>query len=640
MKKIILGTAGHIDHGKTTLMKALTGVDLDRLKEEKERGITIELGFTSLTLPGGQRVGIIDVPGHEKFIKNMVAGVGGIDIVLLVIAADEGVMPQTREHLDICRLLAIRKGLIALTKIDLVDSDWLEMVTEDIRQFVKGTFLDGAPVIPLSSATGQGIPELLSALERIVADIHERPASGILRLPIDRVFTMKGFGTVVTGTLMAGIVSVGDEVEILPAGITAKVRGIQVHNESAASVGAGLRTAINLQGTEKALIERGDVLTSPGTTLPTRRIDAWIDYLESASQPLKNRTKIRLHTGTSEIMGEVRVLHGEEIIPGESGFIQIILETPLVVFPHDRYVLRSYSPVHTIGGGEILDNLPGRHKRFSEEVIEHLNILKQGNLQEGVLVFCQEAGRKGLSGSQIQARLGMEPSRQQALIEELLCGGQIVSFSRDPLHITTPQTVKELEQRILEELKAYHSKNPLKMGMLREELRARLPYDTSPKLFSYVADKLAERKKIGLSKEYLFLSGRSPVLQDVQKDLQKKILDIYSKEALMPPTLKDLIEKLLVSEKEISGLLDLLVREGHLVKVSEELFFDAQAVQKLTGDVTSYLEKNGEITTQGFKELTGLSRKFMIPLFEYLDKARVTVRIGDKRVLRKVKSEK
>ncbi len=636
MKKVILGTAGHIDHGKTTLMKALTGVDLDRLKEEKERGITIELGFTSLTLPSGQIIGIIDVPGHERFIKNMVAGVGGIDMVLMVIAADEGVMPQTREHLDICQLLAIKRGLIALTKSDLVDDEWLALVQEDIRKAVQGTFLQQAPIIPLSSTTGKGIPDLLAALDTIVAAVRERPASGIVRLPIDRVFTMKGFGTVITGTLLAGTVSVGDEVEILPSSVRAKVRGIQVHNESAASVDAGVRTAINVQGIEKSQIERGEVLTTPGTLLPTRRVDAWIEYLATAPRPLKDRTRIRFHSGTAEVMGEALVLGGTELLPGQGGFIQLVLETPLVLLPHDRYVIRSYSPVHTLGGGEILDNLARRHKKKSDAITNRLPTLKNGTVRDALAIVCREAGFRGLAASQMQARLGLEPSRQQVLIEELAASGKITVFAKDPVEITAPQVIQELEQIVLKELADFHKKNPLKIGMLREELRARMPYATSAKLFSFVMDKLLSAGRVALSKEHLSLAGSSPTLQNAQKDLQKKILTCYEKAGLMPLTLKELLEQLHVAEKEAINLLGLLVREGLLMKVSEELYFDARAIHKLTGDVVAYLDKNNEITTQGFKDLTGLSRKFMIPLFEYLDKAKVTVRVGDKRVLRKI----
>ncbi len=635
MKKVILGTAGHIDHGKTTLMKALTGVDLDRLKEEKERGITIELGFTSLTLPGGQMIGIIDVPGHERFIKNMVAGVGGIDMVLMVIAADEGVMPQTREHLDICQLLAIKRGLIALTKSDLVDDEWLALVQEDIRKVVQGTFLEQAPIIPLSSTTGKGIPDLLAALDSIVAAVRERPSSGIARLPIDRVFTMKGFGTVITGTLLAGTITVGDEVEILPSSVRAKVRGIQVHNESAATVAAGVRTAINVQGIEKSQIERGEVLTTPGAMLPTRRVDAWIEYLATSPRPLKDRTRIRFHSGTAEVMGEALVLGGSELLPGQAGFIQLVLETPLVLLPHDRYVIRSYSPVHTLGGGEILDNLARRHKKKSDAITNRLPALKNGTVRDALVIFCREAGFRGLAASQMQARLGLEPPRQQVLIEELRATGKIAVFAKDPVEITAPQVIQQLEQLILKELADFHKKNPLKIGMLREELRARMPYDANARLFSFVMEKLLNAGSIILSKEHLSLAGSRPTLQDSQKDLQKKILTCYEKAGLMPLTLKELIEQLHVVEKEAVNLLGLLVRDGLLTKVSEELYFDSRAITRLTGDVVAYLDKNNEITTQGFKDLTGLSRKFMIPLFEYLDKAKVTVRVGDKRVLRK-----
>jgi selenocysteine-specific elongation factor len=637
MKKIILGTAGHIDHGKTTLMKVLTGVDLDRLKVEKQRGITIELGFTSLNLPGGQKIGIIDVPGHEKFIKNMVAGVGGIDIVLMVIAADEGVMPQTREHLNICQLLNIKKGLVALTKIDLVDQEWIALVQEDIRGVTNGTFLEGAPIIPLSSVTEQGLKDLLSALETLVTNIDDRPSSGIFRLPIDRVFTMRGFGTVITGTLIAGRIAVGEEVEILPAGHKAKVRGIQVHNESVTSVPAGLRTAINLQGVEKSTVVRGDVLTIPETALPTRRIDGWLEYLPVAPRPLKHRSKIRFHVGTSEILGEVLLLRSEEILPGKGDFIQLVLEKPVVVFPHDRYVLRSYSPMGTVGGGEILDNLPGRHKRFADDVIRRLEILKQGNTQQSLLLFCQEAGPRGLTFSQIQAHLGLEQAKQKALIEQMVSRGQILAFNKDPLQITLPDCVKELEKYIIKTLKDFHAQNPLKMGLLKEELKGRLPRDTNPKLFGFAVEKLAQVKKLHMSKEFLCLPDHKPVLKDRQKDLQKKILDLYHKGGISPPTRKEVLETLKVPEGEVLNLLKLLMQTGAVVKINDDLYYDNEFLTSIKATVTAHLEKKSEITAQEFRELTGLSRKFLIPLLEYFDKTKLTMRIGDKRILRREK---
>jgi selenocysteine-specific elongation factor len=349
-----------------------------RLKEEKERGITIELGFASLTLESGQKLGIVDVPGHEKFVKNMVAGAGGIDLVVLVIAADEGVMPQTREHFDICALLGIKNGLVALTKIDLVDSEWLDLVEEDVRGFLAGTFMEESPIIPLSVVTGEGFPEFLSTLDKTIMRIEAHPDTGLFRLPVDRVFTMKGFGTVVTGTLMSGKVNVGEAVEILPKRVTAKIRGIQVHNESVTVAEAGQRTAINLQGTERTQIPRGDILAHQGVFTPSNRFDIYFKYLSSADRKLKSRTLVRLHSGTSEIISRIILIGRDEMEPGETCHAQVVLGTPTVTMAGDRFVMRSYSPVWTIGGGEILDPLPGKHKRYSDSVLDDFNILRNG----------------------------------------------------------------------------------------------------------------------------------------------------------------------------------------------------------------------------------------------------------------------
>jgi len=373
MKQIILGTAGHIDHGKTTLIKSLTGVDLDRLKEEKERGITIQLGFTSLPLPSGQILGIVDVPGHEKFVRNMVAGVGGIDIVLFTIAADEGIMPQTREHLDICRLLKIKRGIIAVTKTDLVDDEWLQMVKDEVQEFVQGSFLENAATIPISSTTGQGIPSLLTALDTIAQEVEERTKEGIFRLPIDRIFTMKGFGTVVTGTLIAGTISIGDNTEILPEKITARVRGVQVHNQQVEKASAGLRTAINLQGVDKDSLARGSVLVPPRTIIPTSSIDVRLEHLPNAPKPLKNRSRIRFHSGTSEVLARPIFLDQDELPPGKSSFAQLKFEKPIVILPRDKFVIRSYSPIFTIAGGEVLDEVLISYSLYPEQVKLLLN---------------------------------------------------------------------------------------------------------------------------------------------------------------------------------------------------------------------------------------------------------------------------
>ncbi len=635
MKRIILGTAGHIDHGKTTLIKVLTGTDCDRLKEEKERGITIELGFASLTLPSGQKAGIIDVPGHERFVKNMVAGVGGIDAVMLIIAADEGVMPQTREHLDICRVLSIKKGLIVLTKTDLVDEEWIELVTADIQKFVKDTFLENSPVVPVSATSNTGIDRLLAALESLIAEIDERPALGMFRLPIDRVFSMKGFGTVITGTLRAGKISVGNEVEILPAKISAKIRGVQVHGTKADSAPAGVRTALNFQGIEKAAISRGDVVIRPGSILPAKKITAWFEHLEHSPRPLKNRTLVRFHAGTSEIISRVILLQSEELQPGDSGYIQIVPETPAVVLPHDRYVLRSYSPVYTIGGGEVLDNLPPKHKRFSEQTTVRLDILKKGDIVEALLLFCKEAGTNGLDLQQIQARCGLEAKKLQARLDSMLSKGEIVAFNKKPLQVTLPDIIRAIEKNVVDQLKAFHARNPLKPGLLKEEITAGLPRGTNPRLYSFVLDRLMQEERIRITKEFLSLPEHNTVLQGDQQDLKNNIQTLYKKGGHTPPTRRELIEQLNIQEKEAASILDLLVREGTLIKLNEDLLYNAEVLSRIVQQARTLMEKDGEMTIKNFKELTGLTRKFIIPLFEYMDKARITLRMGDKRVMRK-----
>ena len=370
MKQIILGTAGHIDHGKTSLIKALSGIDADRLKEEKERGITIELGFAHMALPSGELLGIVDVPGHEKFVKNMVAGATGIDIVVMVIAADEGVMPQTREHMEICTLLGVQHGMVVLTKVDMVDDEWLELVMEDVREFIQGTFLENAPILAVSSVNGQGIPEFIAQLDKLSQKVPERSASSIFRLPIDRVFTMKGFGTVITGTLISGHVNVGDPIMVYPWEITSKVRGIQVHNHSVNIAEAGMRTAINFQGLEKTAIQRGEVLSSPGALKSSYMVDVSLHFLSSNPKSIKNRTLVRFHTGTSEILGNLILLDSEELSPGDTAVAQLRLNTPVALVKEDRFVIRSYSPIRTIGGGEVLNPIPKKHKRLNDDTVK------------------------------------------------------------------------------------------------------------------------------------------------------------------------------------------------------------------------------------------------------------------------------
>jgi selenocysteine-specific elongation factor len=634
MKQIILGTAGHVDHGKTSLIKALTGVDLDRLKEEKERGITIELGFTSLTLPSGERLGIVDVPGHERFVKNMVAGVGGIDLVMLIIAADEGIMPQTREHLDICTLLNVRQGFIALTKTDLVDREWLQMVQEEIREFTRGTFLENRPIVPVSSSTMEVIPQLLAVLDQLVKEMADRKTGGILRLPIDRVFTIKGFGTVVTGTLVSGEVSVGDTIVVLPSGMKAKVRGIQVHNEKVEKATSGLRTAVNLQGVEKALLERGNVITVPELLQPTMRVDCHLTYLASAVKSLKNGARMRFHTGTMECESFITLLDRDELAPGERAFVQLRFDQPVVVLPHDRFVIRSYSPLSTAGGGEILDPLPIKHKRFSPEVLESLGVMQARHTEKIIEIYLRESKFQGKSIQELGARLGIHPQDLTVILQKMVENGSIILFDQDTFKAISRSHYEGLKRITLKELKSYHENNPLKKGILKEELKSKLPWVVEAKLYNHLLNILSQEGHLQMEKDKVWLSGYSPLLEGKQRETKEKIVKVYEESGLQPPTVKDLVSQLSGKEEEVKNILGLLAGEGTLMKVKEDLFFHEQAINRLREQLLAFLKSKGEIDAPQFKELSQVSRKYAIPLLEYFDSIKLTVRVGDKRILR------
>lgn len=634
MKHIVLGTAGHIDHGKTSLIKCLTGVDTDRLKEEKLRGITIELGFAPLILPGGQRIGIVDVPGHEKFVKNMVAGVGGIDIVLLTIAADEGVMPQTREHLEICSLLKIKNGLIALTKVDLVDEEWIELVKEDIEEFAKGTFLEGSPIIPVSSVTGEGVPSLLDALQSLCDKVEERSSEGLLRLPIDRVFTMKGFGTVVTGTLFSGSLSVGQAIEIIPSRIETKVRGIQVHNEAVESAVAGLRTALNLQGIDKFSVKRGEVLASPGTIVPTSLVDVYFEHLPSSPKPLKNRTRVRFHTGTSELLASIIFFDRDKLPPGEAAFARLKTESPAVTMHKDKFIIRSYSPVYTIGGGEILDSYPGKRKKFFKEILTDLRVFQDGNKEATIKTHVYNAGFGGLGVKDLQMRISISPSMLSALLQRLMTNRELVQFEKDTVKVVHQRIYDDLKETLLDRIEKYHVAYPMKEGISKEELKTKLPDDVDAKLFNQAIVQLTKSGKIVGEKNKLRLSDYSTILNESQEDIQRRIIEIYSREKLSPPVFKELVDRLSANASEVKNILDMLVEKGTLVKIKEEFFFHSDAVDKLTKALVAFLRENKEITISQFKDITKSSRKYSTPLIEYFDKIRVTIRVGDKRILR------
>jgi len=634
MKHFIIGTAGHVDHGKTALIKAITGVDTDRLKEEKERGISIELGFASLTVPSGQTFGIVDVPGHERFIKNMVSGASGIDMVILVIAADEGVMPQTREHLHICSLLGIKKGLVALTKIDMVTDEWLELVKDDIHEFLKGTFLEQSPVIPVSSTTGVGIETLLDALDRVASEIEGGADAGIFRLPVDRAFTMKGFGTVVTGTLISGDIRLGEEVEILPIGVTAKVRGLQIHNQSATVAEAGQRTAINLQGVEKDTIVRGDVLARPRTLKPSSRLDVYIEYLSDNNRRLKNRNLVRFHVGTNEVIGRIILLDRENMEPGAKAPAQVVLESPLVAMAGDRFVIRSYSPVTTIGGGIIADPLPRKHKRNSEKVFHEIALLRNGSDTERVETIVERSGIEGIDISELEMRTGTHQGILKDILESLSSKRQVVVLDIDESRVVSYPIYHSLQEKILLEMRGYHEKYPLKEGISKEELRSTAGQFARPKLFNMAVRGLEKRGEIAVDKESVRLSGHRVDLKGELEDLRSKIAQVYMDAGLTPPSIKELMEKYTDQRGLAESVINVMLKEGSLIKVNEDLYFHKGVLNKLREDYKNLLTRDGKATPASMKELTGLSRKFIIPLMEYFDLTKLTIRAGDHRILR------
>jgi selenocysteine-specific elongation factor len=634
MRHFVLGTAGHVDHGKTSLIRLLTGIDTDRLKEEKERGITIELGFASLGLPSGNTLGIVDVPGHEKFIKHMVAGAAGIDLVLMVIAADEGVMPQTREHLQICSLLGIKAGLVALTKTDLVEKDWLELVHSEVTDYLKDTFLCGAPVIPVSAAKETGILELLAELDKTVIQLKEKTDDGIFRLPVDRIFTMRGFGTVVTGTLISDKIKVGEDIQILPENISARIRGIQVHSMPVEESFSGQRTAINLQGIEKSTLERGNVLVRPGTVWPTQRLDVFFEYLATNTRKLKNRALVRLHTGTAEIMTRIILMDADELSPGENTFAQLILANEDVVVSGDHFVLRSYSPVTTIGGGIILDPLPGKHKRNQNKVLSDYRTLLDGALPDKMLVLLERAGFAGISIRSLSFRLGVHTKKIREVLEKLFSSHQAILLSSEDTTVLSVHLYSQMEDLILKSLTDYHKKNPLKEGVSKEELKASMPSTVSVKLFNMLLTSLGKKEKIVINQDNVRLATHQVLLAGEEDALHQSIASTYVKAGLTPPSLSDVLNSFQDRRAKAQNIIKLMLKDGELVKINEDLCFARTALEKLREDYKAKLAREGQATPATFKELTGLSRKYIIPLMEYFDTSKLTVRVGDHRVLR------
>lgn len=629
MKSIIVGTAGHIDHGKTALVKALTGIDADRLEEEKRRGITIDLGFAHLELsdPSGEllRFGFVDVPGHERFVRNMLAGVGGIDIVLLVIAADEGIKPQTREHFDICRLLGIHHGIVVLTKSDLVHSETLEVVRLEIEDYLRGSFLENTPIIPVSSLQRTGLDELKQELLRIAGHISAHDSHAITRLPIDRVFTMKGFGTVVTGTLVAGAIRKDDELQLFPSGKKARIRGVQVHGKSEDRAVAGERTALNLAGVEKHELERGMVLASPGLLQTSTRLDAQLSSLPSA-KPLKTGAKVHFHAFASEAIATVQLYEANTLKPGSEAFAQLRMSSPVLLIPGDRFIIRQFSPVITIGGGTVLDSEPvkiplGRRIQFLKEI-------SAPPLDAQLHARISRHGQRGITIAQLVAETGrprpaiLEHVSKLASDRTIVKHGELLVSARE-----FQNTIGDLCRLVSE----FHQRDPLQPGLSKEELRdqARL----SSEVFAAALDSAVKDQKLALAGDLVHLPGRGIVMKDDESESRKIIEQAFASAGLKAPALKDVLAGLKIDKARAQKIVTLLLREKILVKVSDDLVFHQSALADLRKAVATQKARSPKIDVGTFKDLTGVTRKYAIPLLEYLDRERITRRDGDLRTI-------
>ncbi|MCI5219768.1 MAG: selenocysteine-specific translation elongation factor, partial [Candidatus Electrothrix sp. LOE2] len=584
------------------------------------------------------------VPGHEKFVRNMVAGAAGMDMVAFIVAADEGIMPQTREHFDICKLLGIKDGLIILTKKDMVEEEWLEMVKEEVRDFFADSFLEEAPMLAVSSVTGEGIDAVKKVLDDKVRTINFQEEFGPFRLAVDRVFSMKGFGTVITGSSLSGRIAAGEDLMFYPGGLTAKIRGIQVHGKEQEVVEAGHRTAINLQGIEKEEINRGDLAATPGTMQSSTLLDADFHFLANNSRKLKNRTQVRLHVGTREILARVVLMEKDTVEPGEDADIQLISQEPVAVWPGDRFVLRSYSPVATLGGGVILNNAPPKRKRATDRDRAHnhavFSLYKADSDGEGLidkmLLFLEESGVQGITEDQLSTRLGLFGKKLKKQLQVPVSAKKVLVVESDSRRLVASRVIEQLNQTVLGLLEQYHKENPLKTGLAREEIRSRLRPPVDQKLFQYLMTHLAKSDILVQEGAEVRLSSHEVTLQIDEQEMQEKIGRLYKDAGLRPPNLKDVLALFAeFPEKQIRQVIDLLLQNGTLVKINEALFFHAEELGRLTETMQDYLGREGEIDAPGFKDLTGLTRKFSIPLLEYFDKIKLTIRVGDKRILRK-----
>jgi selenocysteine-specific elongation factor len=617
MQYVILGTAGHIDHGKSFLVKALTGKDPDRLKEEKERGITIDLGFADLKYPDGLTIGIVDVPGHERLVKNMLAGAGGIDMVLLVIAADEGIMPQSKEHLYICDILKIRSGLVAITKTDLVDSEWLELIKEDVKEFVKGTFLDGAEIVLVSAKTDFNLDLLKSKIREVALKTSRKPEDGLFRLPVDRVFTLKGFGTVVTGTAVSGSIMNDESVEILPLGIISKVRGLHSHGETIQRIYAGQRAALNLQGIEKDDLSRGDTLVSPGRFSPTRSIDARIQLLRHAPQ-LKSRQLVHFHLGTSETIARVVLYEKERLEPGEACYCQFRLDNPVVAQSGDRYVIRRFSPLDTIGGGEVLDPSPSRRRK--KDGIDDLIMIEQGPLGDKLAMKAKKAGLKGITVEALDGWIKAEVPVVEEAINDLVSSGRLIRLENVLIH---KDSLEDFKRKIIGRLEEFHKKHPLRNGLNKEEIRTRMMVE--PRYFGSLVSLIED---VILEKDLMRL--RSFKISVSEED-KSKVAGMLKDKGFHPPTKSELAKETGKNEKELGDILKLMDKEGTIKRINDSMYVSRETYDKMISLLSEHFNSKKEMTVSEFRDMLGTTRKYALPFLEHLDSNSVTMRVGDVR---------
>jgi selenocysteine-specific elongation factor len=629
MKSIIVGTAGHIDHGKTALVKALTGIDADRLEEEKRRGITIDLGFAHMDLPGADgeplHLGFVDVPGHERFVRNMLAGVGGIDLVLLVIAADESIKPQTREHFDILQLLGVQRGITVLTKSDAVDAEVLDVVRLEVEEFLQGTFLEAlqSPIVSVSSLTGAGLGDLKKALITAADQVQPRDSQALARLPVDRVFSMKGFGTVVTGTLTSGTVHREEELEVYPKGTRVRVRGVQVHGQATDAAVAGQRTALNLVGASTEDLSRGMTLAPPDTFSTTRRVDVLLQLLPSAPRPLKSRTRVHFHANTMETVAEITLHSVKQLAPGGEAFARLKLPEPALLLPGDRFIIRQFSPVVTIGGGVVLDPAPIPRMRERESFLQ---TLAAGDPESILRSRIERRGPSGIPTSRLIAETGWTRKLVEARLSQSVSERRVVRIG--DLFVDA-SALSQLQQLIVTSIAEFHRKNSLVSGIAREALREQAK--ASSEVFNAVLDLLSQAKKVEVAGDMVRLPGHGVVMKDDEAESKKTIEDAFAKAGLKVPALHEVIAGLKVDKVRAQKIVTLLLRDKLLVKISDELVFHASALAELRRLIAVQKTKSPKMDVATFKELTGVSRKYAIPLLEYLDRERVTKRVGDAR---------